>query len=283
MEVDAHPAQPERRRSPGRAGAPRRAARPAGDRVRRRRAGSSRRAAAAARTRAAARSTATGRAASPASTDRSNSPSDALVETSQRFTGWLLDPHPRGRRPVARSRGPGRRTGCPRTARPSPVPGLLRDHQHVHGPVELAGARGAGQRRRGRGPCRRATRREVGDASSPGSSATAGRSGSCRDERQVLGERVVRRLRRAATAPAPRRGRGTAARGAEHRTHPAASDMGSTLGFSRASRQAFQRRSVGDSCSQPRTETVAVSSWKCRPSETGSPSQRAASARRAWP
>ena len=47
--------------------------------------------------------------------------------------------------------------------------------------------------------------------------------------------------------------------------------------------QEFQRSTTGVSCSHPSTDTVAVSRRRCRPSETGSSSQRAARARRLWP
>ena len=176
VEVDAHAPSPRGAAVTSPGGVPRRAARPAAGRRRRRRAGSSRRGSSSSAD--AGRSTIHSHRppASPASTDRSNSPSCALVETSQRLTDWLpiRTRADGGRSPIS---APGSSYRVPAHRAPSPVPASSATTSTSTGPSELAGARRAGQRRRR--PARRRSRPPRSrSSSSPGSSATAGTSGS---------------------------------------------------------------------------------------------------------
>ena len=196
---------------------------------------------------------------------------------------------------------PGSLRSMPAHRAPSPVPGLLGDHEHVDRPVELAGARHAG----GRGPRPVAGRhREVGDRP-----ARAHRPRQVRREAagraQVVGERVVRRLGR--RGPPQRSGRPSPCTG--QRARPSASAVstsaraagaprdqrhGSTVvtpplrvkGAGQAGRSASGvpgQDHRGSPARSPAARASPCRAGRAGRRSTGRPSQRAVRARSAWP
>ena len=133
-------------------------------------------------------------AASPATTERSHSPRPELVETGHSGTAWLAICTRTAGGPSPMSAPRVVVDACRRSGRP-PGAGLLGDDEHVHRPVQLAGARAAGQRRHG--PPGVADVPEVGDPP-----ARAQRPGQVGRERRAWPRGARRSRRRRSARPA---------------------------------------------------------------------------------